>query len=440
MRSSDVLVVGGGPSGLAAAFRLRRAGLNVRVLDAADRVGGKMRTTPRDGYLVDQGAFFLPTTHRTLLALADEAGIGEQIVPGGFVLATVRDGVIHELDGLRIARAAFRTRLLSTRAKLEAAKLLPELFRARHAVYERMPDCGAYDTETVADWAQSRFSRELREYALDTTLRGIFATSAATAPRVDFLAILALLRGARLVAFRGGMGAYAEALARDLDLQLHAEVQEVTPTADGVRVRWRDAQQVEHCEAARACIVALPARFTRTVLPGLDRWRQEFLQRVRHGQTFVLNVALQRPPNVAATYIQVPQAAHPFVTGIMLDHHKAPGRAPPGKGLLSVAVLDRWCEQHWQEPDAQVQRQLLDAVDSLLPGTRQNAVFVELHRWHQEYNTVGFYRELGEFRRLCEGDARIQLAGDFHSMQNLEAATITGLRAAQRLLDKGLLR
>ena len=413
----------------------------MRVLEAADRVGGKMRTTPRDGFVVDQGAFFLPSTHRTLLSLANEAGIGDQVVPGGFVLATVRDGRIHNLDGNRLVHAALSTRLLSTRAKLEAAKLLPEVIRARHAVYDRMPECGRYDTETLGAWAQHRFSPELREYLLDATLRGIFATSASTAPRVDFLAILALLKGAKLVAFRGGMGAYAQALARELEVRLHAEVLGVTPDADGVAVRWRDSENFEHVEHARACIVALPARYTRAVLPDLDPWRRDFLQRVRHGETFVLNVALKRsPPNVSATYIQVPQAAHPFVTGIMLDHHKAPGRAPPGKGLLSVAVLDSWCAQHWRDSDERIRDNLLQAVDTLLPGTMQDAEFVELHRWHQEYNTVGFYRDLGEFRRRCEEDTSIQLAGDFHSMQNLEAATITGERVARRLLAGSLLR
>ena len=68
--TGDVIVVGGGPSGLAAAHRLSRAGVAVRVLEAGDRVGGKMLTSHRQGFVVDEGAFFLPTTYRTLLATA----------------------------------------------------------------------------------------------------------------------------------------------------------------------------------------------------------------------------------------------------------------------------------------------------------------------------------------------------------------------------------
>lgn len=435
----DVIVVGGGPSGLAAAFRLRQAGKRVRVLEMSDRVGGKMRTTPRDGFLVDQGAFFLPTSHRSLFKLAAEAGIADQVVPGGFILATARDGKLHDIDGNRPLRSILRTQLISTRTKLEAVKLIGEAVKARHAVFDAMPRCGVYDTETLGEWAQDRFSTELQEVLIDGTLRGIFATSATTAPRVDFLAILALLKGATLVAFKGGMGSYAEHLAQGLDLCFGAEVLSVESAGDAVSVVWRDADG-EHHDTVPACVVAVPAIDVRRILPQLDPWRRQFLQLVRHGKTFVLNVALRRsPPGVKSTYIQVPRNTHLFITGIMLDHHKAPARVPQGKGLLSVAVLDSWCEQHWQDADDQIRDELLRAVDSLLPGTRDDALFVELHRWFQEYNQVGFYRQLGEFRQRCEADTHIQLAGDFHSMQNLDSATNAGLKAADRLLKSRLL-
>jgi oxygen-dependent protoporphyrinogen oxidase len=436
---ADVVVVGGGPSGLAAGFRLRKAGARVRVLEMSDRVGGKMRTTARDGFLVDQGAFFLPTSHRTLLRLAGEAGMRDKIVPGGFVLATARNGELHNIDGHHPLRSLLGTRLISARTKLEATKLISEIIKSRRAVFDTMPSCGAYDSETLAEWARDRFSPDMREILLDGTLRGIFATSAATSPRVDFLAILALLRGASLVAFEGGMGSCPAQLAEGLDVQLGAEVLSVEPAKGGVSLVWRN-EDGEHRERAAACVIAVPAIAARRILPGMDPWRRQFLERVRHGRTFVLNIGLGRPPpNVASTYIQVPRVSHPFVTGIMLDHHKAPGRAPNGKGLLSVAVLDSWCDEHWLEDDAVIREALLRAVDGLLPATLSHTEFVELHRWFQEYNQVGFYRQLGEFRARCEADDRIQLAGDFHSMQNLEAATISGLRAAERLLFKRVL-
>jgi oxygen-dependent protoporphyrinogen oxidase len=43
-------------SGLAAAYRLRKSGVNVTVFEAADRAGGKIRTNSEGGFLWDEGA------------------------------------------------------------------------------------------------------------------------------------------------------------------------------------------------------------------------------------------------------------------------------------------------------------------------------------------------------------------------------------------------
>src|SRR3546814_5786186 len=56
----SVIVVGGGPSGLSAAFRLQQAGCTVTVLEDDAQAGGKVRTEVRDGFVMDQGASVLP--------------------------------------------------------------------------------------------------------------------------------------------------------------------------------------------------------------------------------------------------------------------------------------------------------------------------------------------------------------------------------------------
>ncbi|MCV7412486.1 hypothetical protein AWC05_17870 [Mycobacterium florentinum] len=433
--TDDVIVVGGGPSGLAAAQRLSRAGAAVRVLESTDRVGGKMLTSHRDGYILDEGAFFLPTTHRTLLATAAEIGMADEIVPGGFILGILRDGIIHDLDGNHLLTSLARTRVLSLRAKAEAVKVLPELIRARRAGYARMPEVGPYDTQTVSAWSQSRLSPELQEYLAETVLRGIAATSGDTASRGDFLAILALFGGAKLVSFRDGMGSYTDRLARDVKTEVGAEVTSVEDTGSAVTVTWKDQGGVERVEDAAACVIATPGETTARILPGLDSWRRSFLGRVRNGKLILLKVGLsQSPRGVKSTYLLVPRASHPFLTGIMLDHHKAPGRAPAGKGLLTIAALDSWSEEHWADDDSQIRSALLGALDQILPGTTEHVEFADVHRWREEYTTVGFYRDLGRFRQLCEQDRRIQLAGDSQAFQNLESATISGQRAAERLL------
>jgi oxygen-dependent protoporphyrinogen oxidase len=232
------------------------------------------------------------------------------------------------------------------------------------------------------------------------------------------------------------MGSYADRLARDVKTELGAEVTSVGDNGSDVTVAWTDPGGVEHVERAAACVIATPGQTTTRILPGLDEWRRSFLDRVRNGKLVILNVGLSRRPHqVKSTYVLVPRASHPFLTGVMFDHHKAPGRAPADKGLLTVAVLDSWSAEHWEDSDDQIREAILGALKQVLPGMTDHIEFADVRRWREEYTTVGFYRDLGKFRQLCDRDRRIQLAGDSQAFQNLESATISGQRAAERLLS-----
>ncbi|WP_354698553.1 Renalase [Paraconexibacter sp. AEG42_29] len=434
MARSQIIVAGGGPAGLAAAFRLQQAGHAVQVLEQSLRAGSKMCSRRRDGFLLDKGAIFLPTTHRNLLGIAADAGLSDQLVPGGFVFGLVRDGKVHRLDGERIVRDFVRTQALSPRAKVAAARLVPEVLRARKATTTRIVEAGEYDGMTLAEWAEGNLSREVSDHLLGPAIRGIFATEPSDVSRVEFLGILALFAGAKLLAFRGGMGAYADGLADQLDVVLGAEVVEVRQTADGAEVTWRE-EDGEHVRSVDGCVVALPARRAVSVRPDMDQWRRDYLSMVRAGKIITPNIALDAAPaGMDTTYAMVPRSEHPFLGAIGFDHNKAPGRAPAGKGLLTATLTTDWCERHVDDHDDSLSAIAVEAADSFLPGTADAVQFVEITRWEQQYSPVGHYARLGEFRfRSARHDKSVVLAGEYLSAPNLSAATASGEAAAAAL-------
>ena len=82
--ATDVLVIGGGVAGLAAARQLTHAGLRVALLEARDRLGGRIYTHQTADYPVEMGAEFVHGRPREILSLAVDAAASIVPVQGNF--------------------------------------------------------------------------------------------------------------------------------------------------------------------------------------------------------------------------------------------------------------------------------------------------------------------------------------------------------------------
>lgn len=87
--SPDVIVVGGGVAGLAAARTLTQAGLAVQLHEAADDVGGRVRTDTVDGFLLDRGFQIFLTSYPEAKTVLDYDNLNLQPFYAG---ASVRYG------------------------------------------------------------------------------------------------------------------------------------------------------------------------------------------------------------------------------------------------------------------------------------------------------------------------------------------------------------
>ena len=71
----DVVIIGAGPSGLTAAYELRKAGKTVAVLEARDRVGGRTWSEDMDGATIEIGGQWISPDQTGLYSLIEELGI-----------------------------------------------------------------------------------------------------------------------------------------------------------------------------------------------------------------------------------------------------------------------------------------------------------------------------------------------------------------------------
>ncbi|HXH26226.1 MAG TPA: protoporphyrinogen oxidase, partial [Vicinamibacterales bacterium] len=167
----DVLVVGGGISGLAAAYELQRRGLSVRVLEAAPRPGGVIATERFDGWVVDGGPDSLLIQKPAGVALCRELGIADRLVSTlpPRTAYVVRDGRLHPIpEGsflgfpLRFGALA-RSSLFTVRGRL------------RMACEVLVPRRAGDGDESIGAFVRRRFGEEAVEYLAEPLLAGIHA-------------------------------------------------------------------------------------------------------------------------------------------------------------------------------------------------------------------------------------------------------------------------
>ncbi|HEV2894819.1 MAG TPA: FAD-dependent oxidoreductase, partial [Actinomycetota bacterium] len=98
--ATDVVVVGAGLAGLAAASRLVDAGAEVVVLEARERVGGRTLTLPAaDGTPIDHGGQWIGPTQNRIAALAERVGVTTYASYEHGLNTEFRDGRAHRFDG-----------------------------------------------------------------------------------------------------------------------------------------------------------------------------------------------------------------------------------------------------------------------------------------------------------------------------------------------------
>jgi monoamine oxidase len=265
--SADVLVIGAGAAGIAAARELVDAGLSVIVIEARDRIGGRVFTDRSMGVPVDLGASWIHGTEgNPLTDLADQYGL---------------ERVVTDYDDIRVFDGDGHLLNAAQYDDMEArfTDVMDAVYEQQEEV-ETDTDLGSVFEDAVEDADFSSIDAHRVRYLATVSIEHEFAAD------VDALSLWNWDEGSGFegddVIFPGGYGVIFDALARDLDIRLNQVVQTIRYDTDGVIVETdRDSF------AASRVIITLPIGVLQSdsirFSPDLPAWKTASIQQIGSG-------------------------------------------------------------------------------------------------------------------------------------------------------------
>ena len=326
---APVYVVGAGPSGLAAAWRLHQAAIPTVVLESNDRVGGQLLSIKQDGFLMEAGTTILPEAYSSVMGLVRDLGMTDELIPANSLMGFMRGSDMHFLRADRLVIDAARTKLLSMRAKLAVVKLAWDTLKLRRLLsYEDLSVAAEYDVETPEAYCRRRgMSGELYDYLIEPTVRGGAGVPGNMISVVEFFFLWQKVLGTRLFAFRDGYSSFPQRIASKLpDVRLGCEVVDVVEDDEGVTVTY-DGPSGRQVERGSGAIVSAMGNRVPDLVPQLDPERARFPARPQLHRD---DVDQSRSAPKAAVPRFFCRGAAPGVGGHVRDHPGTQQGAGPG--------------------------------------------------------------------------------------------------------------
>lgn len=471
-----VLVVGGGITGLTAAHALGLAGIPTLLVEATDRLGGKVGTERPDGFLVETGPDSFIAYRPAALQLCRELGMADSVIrPNEPRTVTVRTGgrFVRLPDGMGLVLPTrlgpfVTTRMFSPREKLRAGVdlVLPRatpdgdvavgsILRRRlgDAVVDRLAGPligGVYDTpidELSVDAVLPQVreaEREHRSLLLASLAQGRARRRASSRGSSSAMAghegASGVGSGSPFVSLAGGIGQLTDGLVAALHGMTGVEVRTSTRVSalerDGavVAVTFDDGTRLR----PDAIVLTTPATIAAGLLGRIAPLAATHLRTIPHGSTGVVNLGYrldQIPGALDGHGFLVAEGEPLAISACTWSSRKWAGRAPEGTVLLR-AFLGRRASALLAAPDETLVSAVRRDLETTL-GVRGEPLLTRVSRFPDlmPRYAVGHLERVAALEAGLSAVPSVLLAGASYRGVGLPDCITQGRAAAARVGD-----
>jgi protoporphyrinogen oxidase len=386
-RAYDAILVGGGITGLGAAYRLGRAGKRVLLLERAESLGGLAGCYVLPGFAIERYYHHEFFDDAAFFQAVDELGLREEIVVGSSSVGYLLGGKVYALD---------------TPADILRFKPLGLLGVARLALLvariRTIRDPEQYDSLPLRPWVEKIAGRKVYQTFFAPLLRAKFGALAEQISAAWFIARIKLrsnrgVEGEKLVYMKNGFQSLHNALIREVDklveIRTGAEVERIVleeGRAAGVVVGGKT-------ERAGAVVSTVAPQLAAKMLPDAPAAFLEKLGRVEYQGTICMLLALKRQLS-SIYWMNIGDADVPF--GLMLEHNNLYDNPAYGHRLVYLANYIQGADEPlWHKSDEQIFQLYLGGLSKLFGVTAEEVAWWKLSRtlYSAPLYRVGFLRD-----------------------------------------------
>ncbi len=437
MSYPDVLIVGGGISGLSTAWWLAQHGVDVEVWEAGEHPGGKIRTVHEAGYVTERAAGLLVNFRPEIDRLINQVELDDKKIVRDESLKRyiVDEGKLSQVPMLLPALLASPLWSLSTKLSLMGEIFIPK---------------GSHEGESVSDFVKRRLGKEILDTAMDPFISGTLASDPDLAEAQSVLPRLTALENrygslttgmlvnrilkrrrsntADTFSFQGGLSELIDKLAGSpgVTVRCNAQVDNIVSHGD----QW----QVEGNAPAKRVrvpqlVLSTPADVTGRLISPIDKLLGRLLCGIEYSPIAVVHLGLRSEKVKQAldgTGFLVSKQNRLPVNGNLWMSSMFPDRAPAGYTLLTSYLGGIRHPEQIDQTDGQLTDTVIDCLRPLL-GIEGSAEYVRVDRHHR-----GLPLYHGQYRaRLMQIDARLKNLAGLH----LNANYMQGVSVRERIFQ-----